>query len=137
MDKIAGALGFHDINFESSEFSRKFHIKCADKKFAYDVIHPRMMEFLLAAAQRGDIEPVMIYGGCCLMTDGRTTWKADELIVSAKPSAHRPQRPTFSAAEIRACFASTEKLSGKPVVHWASTSISRRCSTWHSKPRAQ
>ncbi len=46
-DKVAAALGFDDINFESAEFSRKFYVKSPDKKFAYDVIHPRMMEFLL------------------------------------------------------------------------------------------
>jgi hypothetical protein len=48
LDKIAAAIGFGDINFESAEFSRKFYVKSSDKKFAYDVIHPRMMEFLLA-----------------------------------------------------------------------------------------
>ncbi len=46
-DKIAGAIGFDDIDFESAEFSRKFHVKSSDKRFAYDVVHPRMMEFLL------------------------------------------------------------------------------------------
>lgn len=46
-DKIAAAMGFDDIDFESAEFSRKFYVTSSDKKFAYDVIHPRMMEFLL------------------------------------------------------------------------------------------
>lgn len=48
-DKIAGAFGFDDIDFESAEFSKKFHVKSPDKKFAYDVCHPRMMERLLAS----------------------------------------------------------------------------------------
>jgi hypothetical protein len=47
-DKIAAAVGFEDIDFESHEFSKKFYVKSQDRKFAYDVIHPRMMEFLLA-----------------------------------------------------------------------------------------
>jgi hypothetical protein len=47
LDKIAAAIGFDDIDFESAEFSRKFFVKSSDKKFAYDVIHPRMMEFLM------------------------------------------------------------------------------------------
>jgi hypothetical protein len=47
LDKIAAALGFDDIDFESAEFSRQFYVKSSDKKFAYDVIHPRMMEFLM------------------------------------------------------------------------------------------
>ncbi len=46
-DKLAGFFGFDDINFESAEFSRKFYVKAPDKKWAYDVIHQRTMEFLL------------------------------------------------------------------------------------------
>ncbi|MEM8866463.1 MAG: hypothetical protein AAGF31_13040 [Planctomycetota bacterium] len=46
-DRMAAALGFDDIDFESVEFSDRFHVKSSDKRFAYDVIHPRMMEFLL------------------------------------------------------------------------------------------
>lgn len=46
-DKIGAAIGFDDIDFESAEFSRRFYVKSPDKKFAYDIIHPRMMEFLL------------------------------------------------------------------------------------------
>src|SRR5204862_1433100 len=47
-DKLAAMIGFSDINFESAEFSRRFLVKSSDKKFAYDVIDPRMMDFLLA-----------------------------------------------------------------------------------------
>ena len=47
-DRVAGAVGFEDVDFESDEFSRKFYVKSVDKKFAYDVIHARTMEFLLA-----------------------------------------------------------------------------------------
>ena len=47
-DKVAGFFGADDIDFESDEFSRKFHVAGPDRKFAYDVCHPRMMEFLLA-----------------------------------------------------------------------------------------
>lgn len=46
--KIGQALGFDDIDFESHEFSRKFSVRSKDKKFAYDVCHARMMEYLLA-----------------------------------------------------------------------------------------
>jgi hypothetical protein len=47
MDKLAAAVGFDDIDFESAEFSKTYYVQSSDKKFAYDVIHPRMMEFLL------------------------------------------------------------------------------------------
>jgi len=46
-DKLAGAVGFDDIDFESDEFSKKFHVKARDKKFAYAVITQEMMAFLL------------------------------------------------------------------------------------------
>lgn len=46
-DKLTEFAGFDDIDFESAEFSRKFYVKSPDKRWAYDVIHPRMMEYLL------------------------------------------------------------------------------------------
>jgi hypothetical protein len=46
-DKFADLVGFNDIDFESAEFSRKFYVKSPNKKWAYDIIHPQMMEFLL------------------------------------------------------------------------------------------
>lgn len=46
--KIGQFLGFDDIDFESAEFSNAFSVRSKDKKFAYDICHPRMMEYLLA-----------------------------------------------------------------------------------------
>ena len=48
-DKIGEFFGVDDIDFESAEFSRKFYVSSPDKKWAYDVIHQRMMEYLLSA----------------------------------------------------------------------------------------
>lgn len=70
-DKLAGAFGFDDIDFESEEFSRRFHVKSPDKRFAYDVVHPRMMEFLLI----GDPPTIDIERGRCCITDGSRRWK--------------------------------------------------------------
>jgi hypothetical protein len=74
-DAMAGALGFDDIDFESVEFSKRFHVKSADKRFAYDVVHPGMMGYLLATAPPSiDIE-----AGCCCMYDGDDTcWSPTE-----------------------------------------------------------
>ncbi|GAB4313987.1 MAG: hypothetical protein Kow0059_05470 [Candidatus Sumerlaeia bacterium] len=47
-DKLAEFVGADDIDFESAEFSRTFYVKSPDRRWAYDVIHPRAMEFLLA-----------------------------------------------------------------------------------------
>jgi len=71
LDKLAGAIGFDDIDFESEEFSRRFHVKSSDKRFAFDVIHPQMMEFLLASSSVA----VEIDGGCCCFSDGSTRWQ--------------------------------------------------------------
>jgi hypothetical protein len=73
-DKLAGAFGFDDIDFESDEFSRRFHVKSVDKRFAYDVVHPRMMEYLL------DSEPpaIEIDGGFCCNHDRGKTWTPQE-----------------------------------------------------------
>ena len=46
--KIAQALGYDDIDFESAEFSRTFCVRSRDRKFAYDVCNAQMMEYLLA-----------------------------------------------------------------------------------------
>ena len=73
-DKLAGAFGFDDIDFESEEFSRRYHVKSTDKRFAYDVLHPRMMEFVMAVEPEAlDIE----HERCCL-SDGRTRWKPED-----------------------------------------------------------
>lgn len=46
--KIAQALGYDDIDFESHEFSRRYCVRSPDKRFAYDFCNPAMIEFLLA-----------------------------------------------------------------------------------------
>jgi len=48
-DKITEFFGWDDIDFESAEFSRKFYVASPDRKWAYDVIHQRMMDYLLAS----------------------------------------------------------------------------------------
>lgn len=46
-DKIGAFVGFRDIEFESEEFNRRFHVSSSSEQFAYAVVHPRMMEFLM------------------------------------------------------------------------------------------
>ncbi len=47
-DKLASMVGFDDIDFESEDFSRQFFVKANDRRWAYDVLHPRAMELLMA-----------------------------------------------------------------------------------------
>jgi hypothetical protein len=48
-DRVGEFFGFDDIDFESNEFSRAFHVWSPDRAWAFDVIHQETMEFLLAA----------------------------------------------------------------------------------------
>ncbi|MEM8757281.1 MAG: hypothetical protein AAGF47_05820 [Planctomycetota bacterium] len=74
-DKIGAAIGFEDIDFESAEFSKKFLVKSPDKRFAYDVITPNMMEMLLAEGKPPIID---LERGMLLLTDGRRRWQPEQ-----------------------------------------------------------
>jgi hypothetical protein len=74
VDKIAGALGFSDFNFESEEFNRRFHVTGDDKKFAYGLICPPMMEFLLAS----NPPPVELRGGWVCLVRYEGCWTPEE-----------------------------------------------------------
>jgi hypothetical protein len=50
---VANALGFADLQFESEQFNRAFRVKADDPRFGHAVIHPRMMELLLARGEIG------------------------------------------------------------------------------------
>jgi hypothetical protein len=41
-------LFIEDIDFESAEFSQKFFVKSPDRRWAYDVLHQKTMELMLA-----------------------------------------------------------------------------------------
>lgn len=45
--RLVGRLTNRDIELESEDFNRAFTVTCPDRKFAFDVLHPRMMELLL------------------------------------------------------------------------------------------
>jgi len=72
-DRVKGFFGFEDINFESAEFSRKFFVQSPDRKWAYDVLHQRAMEFLLVSpvfSLKFDTQSVIAWRG--------TTFKPEE-----------------------------------------------------------
>jgi hypothetical protein len=48
LDTLASWVGHDDLDFESAEFSRRYHVKCSEPKFAYDVLHARLIEQWLA-----------------------------------------------------------------------------------------
>lgn len=73
-DRVAGFFGFGAIDFESAEFSRRFYVNGPDRRFAYAVIDPRMMEFLM----RTDPPTIDIEQGRLCLSDGRTRWSPGE-----------------------------------------------------------
>jgi hypothetical protein len=56
--KLAGALSFHDLQFESEAFNDAFKVSCDDAKFASDLIDARMMRWLLANGTAYDFEMI-------------------------------------------------------------------------------
>jgi uncharacterized protein DUF3137 len=46
--KLLGFVGVRDLQLESEQFNETFHIKTDNDRFAYDILHPRMMEWMLA-----------------------------------------------------------------------------------------
>ncbi|RNC82145.1 MAG: hypothetical protein ED559_10295 [Phycisphaera sp.] len=76
IDKIGAAIGFDDIDFESAEFSKKFMVKSSDKRFAYDVITPTMMEFLMESPKRS----IDLDRGAICITLGTRRWKPEEFV---------------------------------------------------------
>jgi len=47
LDRVSALAGINDINFESEEFNRKYFVRSKDRKFAYDIINPKMIDYLL------------------------------------------------------------------------------------------
>ena len=74
-DKISAFFGADDIDFESSEFSKRFHVQCSDRRFAFDLFDPRMMEYFLQT-QPPEIEA---RGGVLLFTRDRRNWELPEI----------------------------------------------------------
>jgi hypothetical protein len=48
LTRVATAVGFADVELESEDFNRRYRVRARDPKFAYDVLHPRTMDALLA-----------------------------------------------------------------------------------------
>ncbi|OHB53991.1 MAG: hypothetical protein A2Y07_03770 [Planctomycetes bacterium GWF2_50_10] len=63
-DKLGEFVGLDDIDFESAQFSSQFYVKSPDKKWAYDIIHQGMMEYLLASPRfsiQFDLKNIIIW----------------------------------------------------------------------------
>ncbi|MBX7244466.1 MAG: DUF3137 domain-containing protein [Candidatus Sumerlaeaceae bacterium] len=77
-DKVAGFFGKEDINFESAEFNRKFFVSSTDRRWAYDVLHTRTMEFLMASPRFA-----IQFSGDCVMAWKDSTFKPEDFAAAA------------------------------------------------------
>ncbi|MGH2555362.1 MAG: hypothetical protein ACRDHO_06560 [Actinomycetota bacterium] len=48
MTRLADALSFRDLEFESEDFNRLFQVRAADDEFAYKLVDARMIRWLLS-----------------------------------------------------------------------------------------
>ena len=54
VSRFTDAVGISDqVDVESEAFNRAFAVRATDRKFAYDVLHPRHLELLLAGDRMG------------------------------------------------------------------------------------
>jgi hypothetical protein len=54
--RLAGHLGFHDIEFESEDFNREFRVKAGHQEFAFQLIDARMIRWMLSTDGRFGFE---------------------------------------------------------------------------------
>ena len=65
-----------EVRFESDEFNRAFRVSCRDRRFVYNLCHPRVMEWLLA--RRG--LNLAVVGGWLALKDGEE-WSPKEFVM--------------------------------------------------------
>ena len=67
MTRLADGMGMEDIEFESPEFNRRYNVKAGERRFAYELLDARMLEWLARPDQGYAFEVagnrVLAYGG--------------------------------------------------------------------------
>ena len=89
LTRLAGALSFDDIRFESEEFNRRFHVKGPNAHFATALCDARMMEWLLANGDGFSFEVV----GARLLCSHRIVEPAEMIGLFATVKAFRERIP--------------------------------------------
>lgn len=56
----------NDIEFENAQFNREWRVKCGSARFAYDVVHPRVMAWLMSN-QIPQFSQLWFENGCLLV----------------------------------------------------------------------
>jgi hypothetical protein len=73
LSRVGGAVGFGDIDVESPAFNRRFRVRARSRAHAFDILHPRAIEMLLA--QPYDVWEM---SGNLLLVARTGRWKLDE-----------------------------------------------------------
>ncbi|MBI5684420.1 MAG: DUF3137 domain-containing protein [Verrucomicrobia bacterium] len=68
LDKAAHLVGCHDVEFESAEFNREFHVTAENREIAFDILNAQTMQRLLA----GPFRHIEFNGAAILVFDERT-----------------------------------------------------------------
>lgn len=71
-DAIGKLVGMQDIEFELEEFNKRYVVTAEDERYAFDILHPAMIELLMATPEP---RPYLFY---------------PYLIVSARGTSHNP-----------------------------------------------
>jgi hypothetical protein len=50
--KIGNVLGMDELDFELEEFNKRYWVQCSDRKMAYDLLHPKMIDYLMTKPPR-------------------------------------------------------------------------------------
>lgn len=77
LDKAAHLVGCHDLEFESAEFNREFHVKAENREIAFDIINAQTMQRLMASPFR-HIE----FNGAAVLIFDEQTWPPEAFVAA-------------------------------------------------------
>lgn len=84
--------GGHQMTFESEDFNRAYQVRAGDERFAYDVLHPQLMEWLLGRRAR----PFAVLGGhVCFEVDDTEVTTIEDCLDLASGFFGRVRRYTW------------------------------------------
>jgi hypothetical protein len=107
-DRIKSFFGYDDLDFESSEYSRRFHVSADDRRYAYDVLHGRAIAYLLeqpkATIEFHDRGHVLILRGARRLTpdDLQTSLDTIDTLLDLMPEYLRREASVGEPARDRA-----------------------------------
>ncbi|AIE86388.1 hypothetical protein [Fimbriimonas ginsengisoli] len=91
--RIGAKLGMQELNFELEEFNRRYFVRSADSKAAYDLLHPRAIEFLMSKPvrhwQMGGIYVMIVQSGAFTPGDAMLAFQEIRGFIGLIPDYYR------------------------------------------------